>query len=121
MPTEEHETIRCSIVFRSVGYLGVALPGVPFDEGRATIPNRQGRVLDAQGEPVPGLYCAGWIKRGPSGVIGTNKKDAVETVEQLREDAVAGKLARRGGGGSLASDVRRPTARSRPARPSCRA
>jgi ferredoxin/flavodoxin---NADP+ reductase len=89
VPTGEHETIPCSIVFRSVGYLGIELPGVPFDERRAVIPNDCGRVTD-----VPGLYCAGWIKRGPSGVIGTNKKDATETVDTLLEDARAGKLHR---------------------------
>jgi ferredoxin/flavodoxin---NADP+ reductase len=94
VPTEEHETIPCGIVFRSIGYLGVALPGVPFDERRATVPNREGRVLDVEGGHVPGLYCAGWIKRGPSGVIGTNKKDATETVELLLEDARAGLLER---------------------------
>jgi ferredoxin/flavodoxin---NADP+ reductase len=88
-PTGEHETIPCGIVFRSVGYQGVALPGVPFDERRATIPNDCGRVVD-----TPGVYCAGWIKRGPSGVIGTNKKDATETVDLLLEDARAGNLAR---------------------------
>ncbi len=94
IPTDERERIECGIVFRSIGYLGVPLPGVPFDEGRATIPNRDGRVAGAEGEPLPGLYCAGWIKRGPSGVIGTNKKDATETVELLLEDARAGLLAR---------------------------
>ena len=89
--TGERETIPCGIVFRSVGYRGVALPGVPFDEGSGTIPNEGGRV-------EPGLYAAGWIKRGPSGVIGTNKKDATETIELLLEDARAGKLPPRGGG-----------------------
>jgi ferredoxin/flavodoxin---NADP+ reductase len=88
-PTDERETIPCGIVFRSVGYLGVELPGVPFDERRATIPNESGRVPEA-----PGVYCAGWIKRGPSGVIGTNKKDATETIELLLEDARAGRLRR---------------------------
>jgi len=83
--TDERETIPCGIVFRSVGYRGVALTGVPFDEGSGTIPNEGGRV-------EPGLYVAGWIKRGPSGVIGTNKKDATETVEVLLADARAGKL-----------------------------
>ena len=92
--TGEREIIPCGIVLRSVGYRGVALPGVPFDESRGTIPNDQGRILDADGAPVPGLYCAGWIKRGPSGVIGTNKKDAVETVDRLLEDADAGLLPR---------------------------
>ena len=85
------ETVPCGIVFRSVGYRGVGLPGVPFDEGSGTIPNEGGRV-------EPGLYAAGWIKRGPSGVIGTNKKDATETIELLLDDARAGKLPPRGGG-----------------------
>ena len=85
--TDERETAACGIVFRSVGYQGVPLPGVPFDEHSRTIPNERGRV-------EPGLYAAGWIKRGPSGVIGTNKKDATETVELLLEDARAGLLSR---------------------------
>ena len=88
VPTEERETIPCGIVFRSVGYQGVPLPGLPFDEGSATIPNEGGRV-------EPGLYVAGWIKRGPSGVIGTNKKDATETVALLLDDARAGLLPSR--------------------------
>jgi ferredoxin--NADP+ reductase len=92
--TGETETIPCGLVLRSVGYLGVALPDVPFDEKRGIVPNVHGRVLDAEGAPLRGVYCAGWIKRGPSGVIGTNKKDAAETVEALLEDARAGKLAR---------------------------
>jgi ferredoxin/flavodoxin---NADP+ reductase len=92
VPTEEHETVECGIVFRSVGYRGVQLPGVPFEEGSGTLPNDRGRVLDETGVPLAGVYCAGWIKRGPSGVIGTNKKDATETVELLLEDARAGGL-----------------------------
>ncbi|HEY5693087.1 MAG TPA: FAD-dependent oxidoreductase [Gaiellaceae bacterium] len=83
--TGVHETLSCGLVFRSVGYLGVELPGVPFDARSGTIPNEGGRV-------EPGVYCAGWIKRGPSGVIGTNKKDATETVELLLADAAAGRL-----------------------------
>jgi ferredoxin--NADP+ reductase len=67
---------------------------VPFDEERGTMSNDRGRVLGADGAPVPGLYCAGWIKRGPTGIIGTNKKDANETVELLLEDARAGLLPR---------------------------
>ena len=90
--TEEREVIPCGIVFRSVGYRGVSLDGVPFDERSGTIPNAGGRVLDETGAPIPGLYAAGWIKRGPTGVIGTNKKDAVETVDLLLEDARAGLL-----------------------------
>jgi ferredoxin--NADP+ reductase len=92
VPTESREVIPCSLVFRSIGYRGVGLPEVPFDEERGTIPNREGRVIVHDGEPLPGVYCAGWIKRGPTGVIGTNKKDAAETVEQLLEDARAGRL-----------------------------
>jgi ferredoxin--NADP+ reductase len=92
VPTDERETLEAGLVFRSVGYRGVALPDVPFDETRSTIRNEGGRVLDESGEPVPGVYCAGWIKRGPTGVIGTNKKDATETVELLLEDARAGRL-----------------------------
>ncbi|HSP73931.1 MAG TPA: FAD-dependent oxidoreductase [Gaiellaceae bacterium] len=90
VPTDERETIPAGLVLRSVGYRGVALPGVPFDEARGTIRNERGRVLDERGQQVPRVYCAGWIKRGPSGVIGTNKKDATETVELLLEDVAAG-------------------------------
>jgi ferredoxin/flavodoxin---NADP+ reductase len=79
VPTDEHETLACGLVFRSVGYRGVELPGLPFDERSGTIANEAGRV-------APGVYCAGWIKRGPTGVIGTNKKDATETVELLLAD-----------------------------------
>ena len=88
-PTGETETIECGIVLRSVGYKGVPLAGVPFDEATGTIPNDRGRVVGAER-----TYAAGWIKRGPSGVIGTNKKDATETVELLLEDARAGALDR---------------------------
>jgi ferredoxin--NADP+ reductase len=93
-PTDDREVIECGIVFRSVGYRGIPLPGIPFDEGSCTLPNDGGRVRDADGAVVPGTYCAGWIKRGPTGVIGTNKKDATETVELLLEDARGGRLAR---------------------------
>jgi ferredoxin--NADP+ reductase len=90
--TDEREVIPCGIVFRSVGYHGVPLPGAPFDTSSGTMPNVGGRVLDGGGAPIPGVYCAGWIKRGPTGVIGTNKKDATETVDLLLEDARAGAL-----------------------------
>jgi ferredoxin--NADP+ reductase len=83
--TEAREILDTGIVFRSIGYRGVPLPGVPFDEQRGTIPNEAGRV--ARGE-----YAVGWIKRGPSGVIGTNKKDAQETVNSLLADAQDGAL-----------------------------
>ncbi|RDI74187.1 NADPH-dependent glutamate synthase beta chain/oxidoreductase-related protein [Gaiella occulta] len=98
VPGGTREVIECGLVLRSVGYRGVPLPGVPFDERTCTIPNRGGRVVGADGAVLPGLYCAGWIKRGPSGVIGTNKKDAAETVELLLEDARAGTLPRASGG-----------------------
>ena len=85
--TARHENLSVGLVFRSVGYNGVALPDVPFREDWGIIPNEKGRVIDFDSkEVVPGLYCAGWIKRGPSGVIGTNKPDAVETVECMMED-----------------------------------
>jgi len=101
VPTAEHEVIPCGIVFRSVGYHGVALPDTPFDEATGTMPNAAGRVLDEAGSPIPGVYCAGWIKRGPTGVIGTNKKDATETVELLLEDARAGALPQAAANGSI--------------------
>jgi ferredoxin--NADP+ reductase len=82
-------TIEANLVVRSVGYRGVPLPGVPFEAG--IIPSVDGRVVTA-GSPVPGLFVAGWIKRGPTGIIGTNKKDAVATVAALLEDAAAGRL-----------------------------
>lgn len=89
-PTGETEEIEAGLVFRSVGYRGVPLPGVPFHERGGVVPNEAGRVLSAGGEPIPGLYVAGWIKRGPSGVIGTNKPDAQETATAMREDAARG-------------------------------
>jgi ferredoxin--NADP+ reductase len=87
--TAKFEELPAGLVFRSVGYKGVALPGVPFRDDWGVIPNEKGRVLDG-GQAVPGLYCAGWIKRGPTGVIGTNKPDALETVEKMLEDADKG-------------------------------
>jgi len=93
VPTDDHETLPCGLVFRSVGYRGVALAEVPFDESRGTIRNVDGRVVDESGAVVRGVYCAGWIKRGPTGVIGTNKKDATETVQHLFEDALVPKGA----------------------------
>ena len=92
-PTDEFEDLPVDMVFRSVGYRGVALPDVPFYEEWGTVSNDCGRVLAEQGgEQLPGLYVSGWIKRGPSGVIGTNKPDAAETVERMVADAVAGRV-----------------------------
>jgi ferredoxin/flavodoxin---NADP+ reductase len=87
-PTGETETIEAGLVMRAIGYRGKPLPGVPFDEHRATIPNEGGRVVGPDGL-LPGEYAVGWIKRGPSGVIGTNKKDAQQTVDALLADLAA--------------------------------
>ncbi len=83
--TGEKEEMACGLLFRSVGYHGVPTPGVPFDERSGVIPNQQGRVTES-GKVVPGLYVSGWIKRGPTGVIGTNKADSDETVRHIFED-----------------------------------
>jgi ferredoxin/flavodoxin---NADP+ reductase len=80
------EEFPCGLVFRSVGYHGVPIPGVPFDEMRGVFPNTHGRILDG-GEPMLALYAVGWIKRGPSGIIGNNKPDSKETVHALLDDA----------------------------------
>jgi ferredoxin--NADP+ reductase len=86
------ETIECGLVLRSVGYRAVPLPSVPFDERRFVLPNECGRVLTPDGEPLPGVYAVGWIKRGPTGILGTNKRDAEETVGCLAEDLRTGAL-----------------------------
>ena len=86
-PTGEVEDVPVGLVFRSVGYKGVPLPGVPFHDSWAVILNEKGRVLDPETkQPIVGEYTAGWIKRGPNGVIGTNKPDAAETVAGMMED-----------------------------------
>jgi ferredoxin/flavodoxin---NADP+ reductase len=84
--TDKFEQFDAGLIFRSVGYRGVALSGVPFREDWGTIPNEVGRVVSTTGQAVRGLYVAGWIKRGPSGVVGTNKPDAQETVVAMLED-----------------------------------
>jgi ferredoxin--NADP+ reductase len=89
--TDQLEDIPVGLVFRSVGYQGVALPNIPFFDDWGVILNDRGRIVDpVSRESLPGMYTAGWIKRGPSGVIGTNKPDAVETVTCMLEDAAAG-------------------------------
>ena len=88
--TGEYETLDAQLVLRSVGYQSVPLPGVPFDSRACVVPNASGRVLGDDGTPLPGEYVAGWLKRGPTGVIGTNKSDAAETVRSLLEDLVPG-------------------------------
>ena len=92
VPTGEEEIIECGLVLRSIGYRGRPVGDVPFDERRGLIPNEQGRVLGEDGVVLPGEYAVGWIKRGPTGIIGTNRKDATETVARILEDAEAGVL-----------------------------
>src|SRR5216117_2704159 len=94
-PTSQSEELPVGLVFRSVGYRGVPLPGVPFNESWGVILNDKGRVLDPDTkQPVLGEYTAGWIKRGPTGVIGTNKPDAAETVQCMVEDWAQGAVLR---------------------------
>jgi ferredoxin/flavodoxin---NADP+ reductase len=91
-PTGETETVQAGLVLRAIGYRGRPLQGVPFDERRAVIANVGGRVVASDGTPHRGEYVVGWIKRGPTGVIGTNKKDAQETVDAILEDVETGRL-----------------------------
>jgi ferredoxin--NADP+ reductase len=86
------ETIECGLVLRSVGYRGVPLPDVPFDERHFVLPNERGRVIDPDGAVLPAVYAVGWIKRGPTGILGTNKRDADETITCLLEDLRSGAL-----------------------------
>jgi ferredoxin--NADP+ reductase len=86
--TGQLQTVEAQMVLRSVGYRGVPFPGLPFDEDKGVIPNQSGRVLDGS-EVVRGEYVAGWIKRGPVGLIGSNRRDAKETVAALLEDVPA--------------------------------
>jgi ferredoxin--NADP+ reductase len=90
--TDETEVIECGLVLRSIGYRGRPVDDVPFDERRGLIRNDGGRVLDEAGVSHRGEYVTGWIKRGPSGVIGTNKKDSADTVARIVEDREAGAL-----------------------------
>jgi ferredoxin--NADP+ reductase len=81
-PTEEQIELCCGLIFRSIGYRGVPIPGLPFDQSRGTVPHASGRVVDGA-ETLEGLYVTGWLKRGPTGIIGTNRADSVETVQSL--------------------------------------
>ncbi|MDP2712737.1 MAG: FAD-dependent oxidoreductase [Solirubrobacteraceae bacterium] len=89
---EPVEPIACGLVLRSVGYRAVPLPDVPFDERSFVLPNERGRVLTPDGAPLPGVYAVGWIKRGPTGILGTNKRDAEETVACLADDLATAAL-----------------------------
>ncbi len=84
--TGETEVLRCGLLFRSIGNSGVPIPGVPFDALRGVFPNREGRIVNGAGVAIPGLYAVGWIERGPTGIIGTNRADAVSTVKALLAD-----------------------------------
>jgi ferredoxin/flavodoxin---NADP+ reductase len=88
--TDEYERMDVQMVLRSVGYQSVPLPGVPFDERTYTVPNEAGRVTGPDGAPLPREYVVGWLKRGPTGVIGTNKSDAADTVKSLLADCAPG-------------------------------
>ena len=94
--TEQEEVIPVGMVFRSVGYRGAPVAEVPFDDYNGTIQNTEGRITDDAKNPLTGMYVAGWIKRGPTGVIGTNKTDAQETVNHMAEDARAGDVCEPG-------------------------
>lgn len=104
-PTGRQEVLEAGLVLRAVGYFGIPVPGMPFDQERGVIPHRDGRVLDHD-EVLPGLYVTGWAKRGPRGIIGTNKKCARDTILSLLEDARAGRLPREGTLDSAALDAR---------------
>ncbi len=109
--TDGRETISAGLVFRAIGYRGIPLPGVPYDERAGTIPHDRGRVLDpASGAPLTGEYVVGWIKRGPSGVIGTNKKDAQETVDAILADLAPADSAGAGAPAGHAPDSPDPAA-----------
>ncbi|GAB3218134.1 FAD-dependent oxidoreductase [Mycolicibacterium hippocampi] len=88
------EVIETSLILRSIGYRGESLPDLPFDDSTGTVTNDRGRVTDGTGKPVTGVYVTGWIKRGPQGVIGTNRSCAEQTVAQLLTDFDAGLLRR---------------------------
>lgn len=84
--TGEVRELPIQALYRAVGYVGSPLPGVPFDERYGVIPNHEGQVLDADATPIPGVYATGWIKRGPVGLIGHTKSDAMETVQHIVTD-----------------------------------
>jgi ferredoxin--NADP+ reductase len=90
----ESEVIDTPLVLRSIGYQGSPIGGLPFDAAKGVVPNADGRVVGENGEPVPGVYVTGWIKRGPRGVIGTNRTCAEQTVARVWEDFDGGGLTR---------------------------
>ena len=105
--TGRFETVEAGLVLRSIGYKGVPIAGIPFDDKKGTIPNVEGRVVDSQFKAVPGLYVVGWAKRGPSGVIGTNKPDSIDTVHKIMEDVKSGRtLSKNDAGGDVADLIK---------------
>ncbi|WP_328388672.1 4Fe-4S binding protein [Nocardia sp. NBC_00416] len=91
-PTSDTGTLPATLVLRSIGYRGKPIPDLPFDDKRAVVPNEHGRVTGPDGTPLTGVYVSGWIKRGPRGVIGSNRVDSEETVEGLIADFISGRL-----------------------------
>lgn len=105
------EDIPCGLVLKSIGYQSKPIAGMPFDSTKSICSNKAGRGIDHQtGERIPGIYCAGWLKRGPSGIIGTNIMDAKETVHSLLEDVQEGKILKvdaLGGIAAIAKHIRK--------------
>jgi ferredoxin/flavodoxin---NADP+ reductase len=93
--------LDCGLVFRSISYRGVAIPGMPFNDALGTVPHTRGRVIDGA-TTLPGLYVTGWLKRGPTGIIGTNRADSVETVEGLLADLSQGCVGEKRGADATA-------------------
>ena len=93
LPTNVYEDLDTGLVFRSVGYVGSAVPGIPFDAKSGIICNSEGRIFNPKTQEILiGMYTSGWIKRGPTGVIGTNKEDSIESINCLIEDVNSGKM-----------------------------
>jgi ferredoxin/flavodoxin---NADP+ reductase len=84
--TGEMREVAVQALYRAIGYFGSPLPEIPFDENKGVFPNHEGQVLDASGKHIPGIYATGWIKRGPVGLIGHTKSDAMETISHVIED-----------------------------------
>jgi len=101
--TGERVELDAGLVFRSIGYKGTAIEGVPFDARKGIFPTRDGRIVDSTGAVIPGLYASGWIKRGPTGIIGTNRADSVETVASLLADVASLDAGERLGADGLGS------------------
>ncbi len=84
--TGEIRDVPLQAIYRAVGYFGSPVDGIPFDERRGVIPNHEGQVLDEDNNRIPGVYATGWIKRGPIGLIGHTKSDAMETISHVLND-----------------------------------